>query len=478
MTATNDGIFHLRGRIEGGKLVALLDHQGAEIGGPVTSKTNPLTGGVRTSSPISLNRAERLLTGIFGDSIIATYGNGDSGGKSILGRLFAQCGQPFSVIHEGGVGGESGAQILARIKAQVTLGRFDVVFIEMGTNTLNAMSGTANANVTNIYSLYQQAIDHCISQSVPYIFVVGMFPFDPATPGWAAANLKTVQPRVNSLLEAYCKKRSCCYLDGYSAVVGSNGVDASITPIRTYTYYHPNNNAAALFAKTNAPYVKQFLKLTGNPVAARASGYYATDIDSAQLCPNPLMYGNAGTKPNGATGTVPSNYTVLGYSIGTSLCDCSIVPANFGSGFAARLSITANDTASQWKLSCGSAEGLIDINNGVKFVSPGDSFYLECYVKTTGAVGVLKGLAVSGSYVVTGGSLNGTTQYFYALSSNASLDQILEADIAEHFMSPNIVVPADCTSILINNISAQTTAAGISGGSCVVDFEKLSLVKI
>lgn len=50
MTATNDGIIHLRGRIEGGKLVALLDHQGQELGGPVTSKQNEVTGGVEISA--------------------------------------------------------------------------------------------------------------------------------------------------------------------------------------------------------------------------------------------------------------------------------------------------------------------------------------------------------------------------------------------------------------------------------------------
>lgn len=47
MTATNDGIIHLRGKIEGGKLVALLDHQGQELGGPVTSKLNEVTGVIK-----------------------------------------------------------------------------------------------------------------------------------------------------------------------------------------------------------------------------------------------------------------------------------------------------------------------------------------------------------------------------------------------------------------------------------------------
>lgn len=46
MTATNDGIIHLKGRIRDGKLVALLDHEGKELGAPVTSIENEFTGGV------------------------------------------------------------------------------------------------------------------------------------------------------------------------------------------------------------------------------------------------------------------------------------------------------------------------------------------------------------------------------------------------------------------------------------------------
>jgi len=45
MTATNDGIIHLKGRIRDGKLVALLDHEGKELGAPVTSIENEFTGG-------------------------------------------------------------------------------------------------------------------------------------------------------------------------------------------------------------------------------------------------------------------------------------------------------------------------------------------------------------------------------------------------------------------------------------------------
>lgn len=55
MTATNDGIIHLKGRIRDGKLVALLDHEGKELGAPVTSIENEFTGGSRFKDRIIIN---------------------------------------------------------------------------------------------------------------------------------------------------------------------------------------------------------------------------------------------------------------------------------------------------------------------------------------------------------------------------------------------------------------------------------------
>lgn len=45
MTATNDGIINLKGVIKNNQLVALLDHTGKDLGTPVTSKVNEVTGG-------------------------------------------------------------------------------------------------------------------------------------------------------------------------------------------------------------------------------------------------------------------------------------------------------------------------------------------------------------------------------------------------------------------------------------------------
>lgn len=50
MTATNDGIIHLKGRIRDGKLVALLDHEGKELGAPVTALES-VTGGMEILQP-------------------------------------------------------------------------------------------------------------------------------------------------------------------------------------------------------------------------------------------------------------------------------------------------------------------------------------------------------------------------------------------------------------------------------------------
>lgn len=52
MTATNDGIIHLKGRIRDGKLVALLDHEGKELGAPVTALES-VTGRIEMSGGLA-----------------------------------------------------------------------------------------------------------------------------------------------------------------------------------------------------------------------------------------------------------------------------------------------------------------------------------------------------------------------------------------------------------------------------------------
>lgn len=75
MTATNDGIIHLKGRIRDGKLVALLDHEGKELGAPVTALES-VTGRSRFSGvgPIQYDPQTTygLKVALLGDS--KTYG--------------------------------------------------------------------------------------------------------------------------------------------------------------------------------------------------------------------------------------------------------------------------------------------------------------------------------------------------------------------------------------------------------------------
>lgn len=448
--------------------------------GIVTSQTNPRTGGIGTfqaaGQEFSLFGRTPVNTAIFGDSIFAAYGNMVSGGHSILGHLFANAGQPFSVTHTGGVSGENCAQILARIKSTVTIGKFQAIFIEMGTNNLNNMGtygGDAALAIVDIISKYKEALDFCIGKA-PFVFVVGMFPF------LAAFGLTTTQKqvpiRVNSWLEDYCSKLGCCYLDGFSPLVSVNGVDADA--VRMTDNFHPGNNGANQFGKSNSGRVRQFLCLGSDPWSVRAKGSFAADATSKQLVPNPMMYGNTGTLQDGATGTVPINWTVRKSSgAGASACVASIVPANIGPGFALRLSLTSLVDLEQWAVQCGATEGLTDPNGATSFIMAGDVFYFEGVVKTAGAVGILKGAILWGSYIVTGGALNGTTQYFYANSYTSGTADIFDADIGPAlFRTPNMSMPSDATSIRINNIFAQFPAG--AAGDCVVEIEKLALVKI
>lgn len=55
MTATNDGIIHLKGRIRDGKLVALLDHEGKELGAPVTALESVTGRIIKTAGGVTLS---------------------------------------------------------------------------------------------------------------------------------------------------------------------------------------------------------------------------------------------------------------------------------------------------------------------------------------------------------------------------------------------------------------------------------------
>lgn len=333
-------------------------------------------------------------------------------------------------------------------------------------------SGNAEAAIADIISKYNQAIDFCAGK-VAYIFVVGMFPFQSAF--GLTAPQKLVPVRVNSWLNDYCAKMGYCYLDGFSTMVSVNGVDADTA--RMSDDFHPGNNGANQFGKTNAGAVKEFLRLGDTPWFTRSNGSFASDVTSKQLVPNPMMYGNTGTLQNGATGTVPANWTVRKSSgAGASTCAASIIPANIGSGFALRLTLGSLVDLEQWAVNCGSTEGLTDPSGATTFVVQGDVFYFEGVVKTTGAAGILKGAVLWGSYVVTGGSLNGTTQYFYANAYTSGTADVFDADIGPAlFRSPDMSMPTDSASIRFNTIYAQFPAGG--SGSCVVEVEKLAIVK-
>lgn len=446
----------------------------------IGSKVNTVTGGIgkcqAAGMEFSVFGRAPITAAIFGDSIFAAYGNMVSGGHSILGHLFANAGQPFSVTHTGGVSGENSAQILARIKSTVTVGKFQAVFIEMGTNNLNNMGnygGDAAVAIADLIAKHKEAIDFC-GDKVPFVFVVGMFPFQSAF-GLTTAQ-KQVPIRVNSWLEDYCAKLGHCYLDGFSPLISVNGIDADTA--RMTDNFHPGNNGANRFGKGNAPRVRQFLRLGSDPWSVMANGSFATDVTSKQLVPNPMMYGNTGTLQNGATGSVPVNWTVRKSSgAGASVCVASIVPANIGPGFALRLSLTGLVDLEQWAVNCGATEGLVDPNGASTFVTQGDVFYFEGIVKTVGATGILKGAVLWGSYIVTGGALNGTTQYFYANSYTSGTADIFDADIGPAlFRSPNMSIPTDATSVRFNTIFAQFPAG--AAGDCVVEVEKLALVKI
>lgn len=455
--------------------VATTDLTGGTVWAGVKNPASPPAGQAYPDAS-SVSGAGNTLPnlGIFGDSVVAALDASSLRDKSPVGLLLAHAGNPFNITHYGGIGGQTTAQIVARVLTQLAAQRFDSVLFYMGTNDVVPKPADTNATVTTIINGYRTCIDAAKAAGVSSIIVMSMFPFQAAYALTAAQ--KGIMVRVNSLLQDYCRTANACYLDLYSPISDATGLDAA--PSKMTDDFHPGNNGCISFGKLNAPALLRYINRTSTPIYSASQGGYATDSDSKTLLKNPLCYGTAGTLSNGATGSAPDNIRVRKLSgAGASTCAASIVPANVGAGQAVRLTLGSLVAGEQWSVTAENVAQYNDPVSAVPFVRAGDKFYCEAIVKTSGAAGVLSCVTVWMSYAVTGGALNGTTQYCYAHAYTSATADVMDQDIGPiQFRSPAITMPADATSIAVSGLYVQTIAT--AAGSCTVDVEKMNIVKV
>jgi hypothetical protein len=459
--------------------VGAAPYQGG-LGLPVTAVTNPdssvslAVNGVLI--PNSIKTYYKLA--VFGDSILSEW-NTD---KSACGHLNAACFSPFLPSLLAAVGGTYSDTIRNSVLSNLTAtGVYDAALIGMGTNnyvnyttrypssTYTTATLQANAAVTEIISDFKIALAQAKTK-VAYVFALGMHPVDATAV--TSATLRQVPLRVNALLEDYCRANGICYLDMFSSCVDpTDGITAIAT--RMYDTIHPGRNGAADFAQKNKSRVKAFVGINDTyHFGSNANGSFDYDSTAKRLSINGMMYGaSSANLVNGVTGLGPLDIYVKRPATGsgsTATCVSSMVAANIGGGQAVRLTMTNLVAGDQYGIA------LYDVN-GTGFVGAGDSYYVEAFVKTSGAYGVLNGMAIFGHYTQTGGAAAGPVQAD-ALQPVSSGD-IYDSDIAGIlFRSKILTMPTDATSIVFDNFAVQCIAA--ANGSCTMDIEKMAIVKI
>lgn len=243
---------------------------------------------------------ERLMV-LFGDSITEANGAAPTD-KGFFNWMNVLLGQRFDVLYNAGVGGNSTAQMLARIQADVIDKHGQWVFVMGGVNDIAAGTSAAAilANLTTIVTTLHAAGLRVILSTLP-----ACSSFDTEAEG-------TVYYAVNAGIVTMATTYPWLIVTDAGPQYLDTADPTIAIPLAGYTVdgVHPN----ALGASTLA--AKMYADLAAN-VHIAASGTYVglatADATAGRLyysVPNQMFAGTAGAKVAPATGNVADGFVV------------------------------------------------------------------------------------------------------------------------------------------------------------------------
>lgn len=292
--------------------------------------------------PFVVKSPRRIV--LFGDSIM-TYDdvgaspNASTGysARGIFNWANILMGQKFKRIYNAGIGGNTTAQMLARIKTDVLDKRPDICFILGGENDFSGgvSLATTQGNLDQIYKILANA------GIIPILATMYV-----GESGWAnSANiLKIVQ--FNAWLREYAYRNGLLLCDLHKAVVNpsdTTGYAIQYTADPT-DHLHPSAYGAYLMGKEVASVLSPLMGSCGYPVNSYVD-CYGQDSSSTNVIDNPTFTGTGGTKDASTTGTVADGYSMTRFS-GSATCVGSIVSSTAGTGNAQQFVISSTSGAS------------------------------------------------------------------------------------------------------------------------------------
>jgi lysophospholipase L1-like esterase len=296
--------------------------------------------------------------GVIGDSI-TDFGWGTNSiyeGKNLRGYYvwaLARLGQRLKFLKDGGVAGDTTAQMLARIDAYIGSQVPAWTWILGGTNDAAGLVplDTTTANLTAILDKIEAAGGRCLLLTVP-----------PRTGASAAINTRINEinnwirrqgfTRPNLLVADIFPKLAADTNYGYRTGASQDNV-------------HPLPHGAALMGEVVANVVDPFIpKLSPLPSAI---------TDGVNRITNALMTGTGGTANAGGTGQVADSWLVSAVDGVASVFECSKVARTDGvAGVWQQVHVTSGQVKAHWHVPYAAGAGY----------TFGDRYYAVCEFET------------------------------------------------------------------------------------------------
>ncbi len=328
-------------------------------------------------------------------------------------------GSPFRLLNNGGVSGETSAEILARVDDDVIAYAPDWCFLLASVND-NAGGLTPAETVAN-----QQAAIAKMRAAGINVVVLAICPYT------ANADATKNMHRVNRAMAEFCAETpGTIFVDTYAAMVNPTSATGALASGMSDDALHPSVKGARAMGTAiyNAisPFVKNTLLLPSS-----ASESYSVSKEEYQLLTNPLFTGSAGAVSGvGVSGTVATDWTVG--LVSGSLTAVASVPAR-ADGFGNDQKIVITGASSGASINCR-----LTSNHSAK-VSTGDTVYFVGELTLENPVDV--------AYVRAAAYLNvgGVTYVVRVLeNSDSTYDQTA---FTLKFRTPEFVVPAGAITV-------------------------------
>ena len=177
-----------------------------------------------------------------GDSQTAQGGVGGASDRGWFVWMNGILGQPWASFRNAGVNGDTLAQMLARVQADVLAYSPDIVFVFGGKNTIST-----GATFASIQTTYTQILDALATGGVSRVVVVT----DPPHNGRSAAE-RAVRDQMNDWLRRLpqIRKQVIATIDAYSAVV--DPATGDYVSGLAYDLLHPSTSGAQAIGRVAA----------------------------------------------------------------------------------------------------------------------------------------------------------------------------------------------------------------------------------